>query len=139
MKLQFIVILIMLSVISKAQKNDNFYILFKNCQNHPQAYSFYGFKGTPGELLTFEIEKRDKIDCPSNGFTFYKNGSAESIIEVKVDTLPNLIASGWISTQHDTTLIRLFARRRIYLIPSDSIKNGRSKALLVSFRYCEKI
>jgi len=139
MRLSFIIMLMMLSAISKAQKDDSLYILFKNSQKHPHAYSFYGFKGTPGELLTFEIEKRYKTDCPSNGFTFYRNGSTESVREVKIDTLSNTITSGWISKQYDTTLLRLFGRRKIYLIPSDSIKKGRSKALLVTFRYCEKI
>lgn len=117
--------------------NDKVYILFSS--DYPKSY--FRMEPTTREknmLGTFFLDKTSG-DCPTNCFWYYKYSSEQSIINVKLDTLKNVITSEWVATQPDTTLIKLFRGKNIYVIPKDSLKNSRGKAYLTTYKPCEKI
>ena len=114
--------------------NNNIYILFTT--DYPKSY--FRMEPTTREknmLGTFFLDKTSG-DCPTNCFWYYKYSSEQSIINVKLDTLKNVITSEWVATQPDTMLIRLFRDKSIYVIPKDSLKNNRGKAYLTTYKPC---
>ncbi|WP_156121285.1 hypothetical protein [Alistipes sp. ZOR0009] len=88
----------------------------------------------------FTLDKAAGDGCPFNTFWFPKN-YLEKITSVKVniDTLQDVITSEWVATQPDTTLLRLFRGKNIYVIPKDSLKNNVGNAYLVTYDPCADI
>ena len=87
----------------------------------------------------FYLSKDNEADCPFNFFIYDKYTSTNSLIEVKTDTLKSVITSEWVATQPDTTLIKLFRGKNIYVIPKDSLKNNVGNAYLVTYDPCADI
>ena len=115
---------------------ERIYILFKNDSKNAQMR----IENTKEKniLIDFDIKKRSP-DCPYAFFYFFKYSSDSSIVNVHVDKLTNVISSEWIMNQLDTTLIKIFDKKQIYVSPTDSIRQGIGKAYLVGYKYCEKI
>ncbi len=108
-------------------------MIFEKNKEYPKAdYNNWG------NCLSFYLEK-SMSDCSVNSFMFCKYGFYNSVLNVKLDTLKNVISSKWAANQYDSTLLRLFRKKNIYIIPVDSIKDGRSKAFMVVYGYCEII
>ena len=129
------VFMALITLFVNAQKR--MYILFE--YDSTKAYLYMDSKTVEKNISGFFYLDKHQTDCPYAVFNFYKYSSDSSIIDIKVDTLENVVNSKWIRNQLDTTLIRLFDKKELYVIPKDSIKDGRSKAFLVTYRYCEKI
>jgi hypothetical protein len=129
------VLLLFLSFYGIAQRH--VYVLFCYSES-PRSY-FYASNKKGGEVIIghFIFDKKDIRDCPFNSFTFYKYKYERSVIDVKVDSLKPMVSTDWIVSQPDSVLISFFQGKDIYVIPQDSIKNGKSKAYRVTYSPCE--
>lgn len=133
---QLILLLGMLSMSKSISAQEKVFILFD--YHYPESYYAPFSPKKASEVGSFVLQKKVG-DCAENSFGFFKTRSPLSVLSVHIDSLTNVITSTWIANQHDTTLIKYFKSKQIYIIPKDSLKCKKGKAFLVTYTYCEKI
>ena len=111
------------------------YVLFDTKNSHAH-YFVAGGKGKEVRVSHYYIDKTNIKDCSDVNFV-HDYRLPQSVVTVRLDTLKVIIKAEWAANQYDTTLLRLFDKRFIYIIPKDSVKDGRSKAYRVLYRPCE--
>ena len=116
-------------------QKEKIFILFEERES-PRAYYYSydsSFAYNKGAFILINISG----DCPYSAFSFDKSRMHNPTVQVKVDTLMNVLQSSWIATQKDSVLLEMFHNKELYVIPVKDLKNNTGDAHHVLFRPCE--